>query len=137
MFIARKFVSRRTVLRGIGATLALPLLDSMIPAQTPLRKTAALPRSRLACLEMVHGSAGSSEAGKHYWSPGREGRDFDFSYILEPLAPFREFVMIVSGTDSRQAEAFAPNEVGADHFRSSAVFLTGTHPKQTAGADVL
>jgi Protein of unknown function (DUF1552) len=90
----------------------------------------------LACLEMVHGSAGSSEAGKHYWSPDREGSDFDLSYILEPLARFREFITIVSGTDSRQAEAFAPTEVGADHFRSSAVFLTATHPKQTAGSDI-
>lgn len=138
MFIAKKYLSRRAVLRGMGATLALPFLDSMVPAQTPLRRTAAFPRSRLACLEMVHGSAGSSEAGssKHYWSPDRDGSDFDFSYTLEPLAPFREYITIVSGTDSRQAEAFAPNEVGADHFRSSAVFLTATHPKQTAGSDV-
>jgi hypothetical protein len=136
MFIAKKHISRRAVLRGMGATLALPFLDSMAPALTPLRRTAASPRSRLACLEMVHGSAGSSEAGKHYWSPQREGSDFDFSYSLEPLTPYREFITVVSGTDVRPAEAFAPNEVGADHFRSSAVFLTGTHPKQTAGSDV-
>lgn len=116
--------------------LALPFLDSMIPAQTPLRKTAAVPRSRLACIEMVHGSAGSSETGKSYWSPARTGADFDFTFILEPLASFRDFVTVISGTDVRPAEAFAPNEVGADHFRSSAVFLTGTHPKQTAGADI-
>jgi len=136
MFITKKHISRRSVLRGMGVTLALPLLDSIVPAQTPLRRTAAFPRSRLACLEMVHGSAGSSEAGKHYWSPAQDGSNFDFSYILEPLAPFREFITIVSGTDSRQAEAFAPKEVGADHFRSSAVFLTAAHPKQTAGSDV-
>lgn len=137
MFIAKKHISRRAVLRGMGTAIALPLLESMIPAQTPLRRTAAVPHSRLACLEMVHGSAGSSEAGKHYWTPERAGPDFDFSYILEPLRPFREFVTVVSGTDVRQAEALAPNEVGADHFRSSAVFLTGAHPKQTSGADVL
>ena len=90
MFIAKKHLSRRAVLRGMGATLALPFLDSLVPAQTPLRRTAAFPRSRLVCLEMVHGSAGSSEAGssKHYWSPDRAGSDFDFSYTLEPLAPF-------------------------------------------------
>jgi hypothetical protein len=139
MFIARKHISRRTVLRGMGVSLALPFLDSMVPAQTPLRKTAASPRSRLACIEMVHGAAGSAiEAfSKHYWSPAGAGANFDFSYTLEPLAPFREYITIVSGTDARQAEAFEPTEVGADHFRSSAVFLTATHPKQTSGADVL
>jgi hypothetical protein len=136
VFVTKKHLSRRAVLRGMGASLALPLLDSMVPAQTLLRKTAASPRSRLACVEMVHGSAGSSEAGKHYWSPERAGTAFDFSYILEPLAPFREYLTIVSGTDARQAEAAAPSEVGADHFRSSAVFLTAAHPKQTAGSDI-
>jgi hypothetical protein len=138
MFVAKKHISRRAALRGIGVTLALPLLDSMIPAQTPLRKTAASRPSRLACIEMVHGAAGSTNEGatKHYWSPAKDGSDFDFSYSLEPLAPFREYVTIVSGTDARQADAFVPSEGGADHFRSSAVFLTATHPKQTEGPDV-
>jgi Protein of unknown function (DUF1552) len=138
MFITKKHLSRRTVLRGMGVTIALPFLDSMVPAQTPSRQTAASPRSRLACIEMVHGAAGSAVAGasKHYWSPEKEGRDFDFSYSLEPLAAFREYITIVSGTDARQADAFAPSEAGADHFRSSAVFLTATHPKQTAGPEV-
>src|SRR5450432_1531396 len=137
MFIAKKHISRRTVLRGMGVTLALPLLDSMVPAQTPLRKTAASPLSRLACIEMVHGAAGSTDEGasKNYWSPAQEDSDFDFSYSLEPLAPFREYVTIVSGTDASQVDAIAPSEGGADHFRSSAVFLTATHPKQTAGPD--
>jgi hypothetical protein len=138
MFIARKHISRRTVLRGIGVSVALPLLDSMVPAQTPLRKTAASPRSRLACIEMVHGAAGSTEegAGKHYWSPEKDGADFDFSYTLEPLAPFRDYLTIISGTDARQAEALTPAEGGADHFRSSAVFLTAARAKQTSGPDV-
>jgi hypothetical protein len=138
MFIAKKHLSRRTVLRGMGASLALPLLDSMVPAQTPLRQTAASPRTRLACIEMVHGAAGSAgqSDGNHYWSPEKEGTDFDFSYSLEPLAPFREYITIVSGTDARQAEAFAPSEGGADHFRSSAAFLTAVHARQTAGPDV-
>jgi Protein of unknown function (DUF1552) len=122
----------------MGSTLALPLLDAMLPAQTPLSRTAASPRRRLACIEMVHGAAGSAEdgAGGHYWSPAQEGAGFDFSYSLEPLAPFREYLTIISGTDARQADAFLPAEVGADHFRSSAVFLTATHPKQTDGSDV-
>jgi hypothetical protein len=139
MFITKKYLSRRAVLRGMGVTLGLPLLDAMAPAQTPLRQTAADPRRvRLACIEMVHGAAGSAEdaSSGHYWSPARDGADFEFSYSLEALAPFREHITIVSGTDARQADAFAPAEVGADHFRSSAVFLTAAHPKQTDGADV-
>jgi hypothetical protein len=123
----------------MGVTLGLPLLDAMAPAQTPLRQTAAgTRRTRLACIEMVHGAAGSAEdaSSRHYWSPAQEGADFEFSYSLEPLAPFREYITIVSGTDARQADAFEPAEVGADHFRSSAVFLTAAHPKQTDGADL-
>lgn len=137
-FIAKKHISRRAALRSFGVTLALPLLDSMVPAQTPLRQTAASAPSRLACIEMVHGAAGSTDEGasKHYWSPAKDGADFDFSYSLEPLAPFRDCLTIISGTDARQADAFVPSEGGADHFRSSAVFLTATHPKQTAGPDV-
>jgi hypothetical protein len=87
---------------------------------------------------MVHGAAGSTDDGasKHYWSPEKEGTEFDFSFTLEPLAPFREYITIVSGTDARPAEAQTPSETGGDHFRSSAVFLTGAHPKQTAGPDI-
>jgi hypothetical protein len=139
MLITKKHLSRRTLLHGMGVTLGLPLMDAMIPAQTPSRQTAAGSRRvRLACTEMVHGAAGSAEtaAGGHYWSPAREGADFDFSYSLEPLAPFRDYLTIISGTDAGQADASTPDEVGADHFRSSAVFLTASHPRQTGGADV-
>jgi hypothetical protein len=115
------------------------LLDAMVPAQTPLRKTAASPRPRLACLEMVHGAAGSTDEGarQHYWSPAQDGADFGWSYSLEPLAPLREYITVVSGTDAHPAEPATPSEDGADHFRSSAVFLTAAHAKQTAGPDVL
>jgi len=123
----------------MGVTLALPLLDAMEPAQTPVRHTAAgAGRIRLACIELVHGAAGSAEeaSSRHYWSPAQEGADFEFSYSLEPLAPFREYITVITGTDARQADAFEPDEVGADHFRSSAVFLTAAHPKQTDGVDL-
>jgi hypothetical protein len=138
MFITRKHLSRRTILRGVGASLALPLLDSMVPAQTPLAKTAAAPRSRLCCIEMVHGSAGSTVDGsnKHYWSPEKEGRDFEFTQTLEPLAPLRDYITVISDTDLRPAGAFADAEEGGDHFRSSSVFLTAAHPKLTMGADI-
>jgi len=135
MFLTKKHLSRRAVLRGIGASVALPLLDSMVPAQT----RAPASRSRLVCIEMVHGAAGSTPYGasKNYWSPARDGSQFDFSYSLEPLLGLRDYVTIVSNTDARQAEAFVASEGGADHFRSSAVFLTAAHAKQTAGTDVV
>jgi hypothetical protein len=137
MFVTRKHLSRRTVLRGMGASLALPLLDSMVPAQTPMAKTAAVGRTRLACLEMVHGAAGSTGEGsnKHYWAPAQEGRDFEWSQSLEPLSAFRDYVTIVSDTDLHPATAWSAAEEGADHFRSSAVYLTAAHPKMTEGSD--
>lgn len=138
MFITKRHLSRRTFLQGMGATVSLPLLEAMIPAQTPIRKTAAAPRSRLTCIEMVHGCAGSTQDGidKNYFMPAKEGSDFEFTMILKPLEPFRKYVTVVSHTDLEPAEASKPSEEGADHFRSSAIFLTAAHPKQTEGSDV-
>src|ERR1051326_8964197 len=137
MFITKKHLSRRTVLRGMGATIALPFLDAMAPAQTPLRKTAAAGRTRLACIEMVHGAAGSAGDGseKHYWSPVKEGSDFELTQTLQPLEAFRDYLTIVSDTDLRPATAWSAAEEGADHFRSSAVHLPAAHPKMTEGSD--
>ncbi|MCZ6858148.1 MAG: DUF1552 domain-containing protein, partial [Gemmatimonadetes bacterium] len=139
-FITGKHLSRRTVLRGLGATVALPFLDAMVPARQLWAKTAALiDRTRLVCIEMVHGAAGSNEWGatQNLWSPGAVGRDFDLaSSSLKPLEPFRDYLTIISNTDVRNAEAFSPREIGGDHFRSSAVFLTQSHPKQTESSDV-
>ncbi len=135
-----KHISRRTVLRGMGVTVALPFLDAMVPAGTAFAKTAAgTKRIRLACIEMVHGSAGATAAGlkKNLWSPAKIGRDFDLTpSSLSPLAPFRDHLTIVSNTDVKNAEAFTAPEIGGDHFRSSAVFLTQSHPHQTQGSDV-
>jgi hypothetical protein len=138
MYITRKHLSRRTILRGMGVSMALPFLESMVPAQTPLKKTAAAPRPRLCCIEMVHGSAGSTVDGsnKHYWSPEKDGSDFELTQTLEPLKDFREYLTIISDTDLRPAGAFADAEEGGDHFRSSSVFLTAAHPKITEGADI-
>jgi hypothetical protein len=138
MLITKKYLSRRTVLRGLGVSVALPFLDAMAPAQTPVSKTPAAPRTRLACIEMVHGAAGSTVDGlnKHYWSPEKEGADFEFTQTLKPLEPFREYITIVSDTDLHPAGAWAPAEEGADHFRSTAAFLTAAHPKMTEGADI-
>jgi hypothetical protein len=139
MYITQKHISRRTVLRGLGATVALPFLDAMVPARTAFAKAAAT-RVRLACIEMVHGSAGATAFGlaKNMWSPAAVGRAFDLSPgSLSPLEPFRDYLTIVSNTDARNAEAFQAPEIGGDHFRSSAVFLTQAHPRQTKGSNVL
>jgi hypothetical protein len=130
------------MLRGLGATVALPFLDAMMPARALWSKTAAaasLDRTRLVCIEMVHGAAGSSDwgASQHLWSPAATGRAFDLApSALSPLEPFRKYLTIVSDTDVRGAEAVTQPEIGGDHFRSSAVFLTQSHPKQTESSDV-
>jgi hypothetical protein len=142
MFLTRKHLSRRTVLRGVGATIALPLLDSMVPARSVFAKTPAAraaSRTRLVCIEQVHGAAGCSEYGlaQNLWSPAATGKRFDLSKgSLSPLEPFRDYLTIVSNTDARMAEAQSAPEVGGDHFRSSAVMYTHAHPKLTEGSDV-
>ena len=139
MIITKKHLSRRTVLKGMGVTLALPFLDAMTPAGTAWARTeAGAKKIRLVAMEMVHGSAGSTAIGvkKNLFAPAKVGRDFEFSPTLEALAPFRNDVTIISNTDVHNAEAFTLPEIGGDHFRSSAVFLTQSHPKQTEGNDV-
>ncbi len=142
-FITGKHLSRREMLRGLSATIALPLLDAMVPARKLLASTAAgraLDATRLICIEMVHGAAGSNEWGaKNYlWAPEAEGSDFDLgSSSLSPLEPYRNYLTIISNTDVRMAEAFEAKEIGGDHFRSSATFLTQAHARQTEGSDIL
>ena len=90
----------------MGASLALPFWIPWFRRKRRCASTAASSRTRLVCIEMVHGAAGSTDEGdrKHYWSPEKEGVDFDFSYSLEPLAPFRDCITIVTGTDAAHAE---------------------------------
>jgi hypothetical protein len=142
MIITKKQLSRRTVLKGMGVTVALPFLDAMTPAGAFARTAAAgadARKLRLVAMEMVHGAAGSTAFGakKNLWAPEKVGRDFDLGPTsLSPLEPFRDDITIISNTDVRNAEAFSLPEIGGDHFRSSAVFLTQSHPKQTEGNDV-
>src|SRR5215470_15851227 len=89
-FISKKHLSRRTLLRGVGVSVGLPLLDSMVPAQTPLGKTAATSKSRLSCIYVPHG------ATMDKWTPAKEGSGFEFTEILAPLAKLRDRVNIVS-----------------------------------------
>src|SRR5713101_3016844 len=99
-FIAGKHIPRRTMLRGLGATVALPFLDAMVPARALWSRTAraaSLDRTRLVCIEMVHGAAGSSDwgASQHLWSPAATGRAYDLaSSCLSPLEPFRKHLTI-------------------------------------------
>ena len=139
MFLTQRHLSRRTVLKGLGVTMGLPLLEAMVPAGKALGATADAKRLRVVCIEMVHGAAGSAAFGikKNLWAPAGIGKDFDLSPTsLKSLEPFRDYLTIVSNCDVRNAEAFTAPEIGGDHFRSSAVFLTQMHPKQTQGSDV-
>jgi hypothetical protein len=105
MFLTRKHLSRRTVLKGAGASIALPLLDAMIPAGTALAQTAAAPRPRLGFVYFPHGAL------QDEWQPKKVGRDFDFPYILEPLEPLREYVTVVSGLRNKAGEGGVPHAI--------------------------
>jgi hypothetical protein len=129
MFIAKKHISRRTVLRSTGAALALPFLDAMVPAATALAQTAANPKPRFVGLFVPHGMAPG------YWVPGTEGQlDAELPFNWKPLEPFRDHTVILSGLHSRSAEP-PPGVTGADHWVAAA-FLCANKPKKTAGADV-
>ena len=141
-FITGKHMSRRTLLHGMGASMGLPLLDAMVPARRAWASSAAVKsaeRARLVCIEQVHGAAGCNELGEslNLWAPKAAGRDFDLSPTsLVSLEPYRDYLTIISNTDARMADAFSAQEIGGDHFRTTAVFLTQAHPKQTEGSDV-
>ena len=135
-FITGKHVSRRTFVRGMGATVALPFLDAMVPAGRPWSDSLAAPaNTRLVCIEESMGCAGGSDWGdaQHLFAPAKLGRDFEFAPTsqLAPLEQYREYLTIVSNTDCRMAEPYRAAEIGGDHDRSTAVFLTQAHPKQT------
>jgi len=128
MFIAKKHLSRRTFLRGSGVTLALPLLDAMVPAATLLAQTSATPKPRFVANFIPHGMSPG------YWVPDTVGTGFTMPPIFEPLAPFRKQTVILSGLHARSAEA-PEGQSPPDHWVASA-FLCANKPKRTAGADV-
>ncbi len=128
MIVIKKSLSRRTVLRGMGASLALPLLDGMIPAFAAQRATAARATPRL-CVTYVPNGINMPK-----WTPAVEGT-LELTPILEPLAPFRDRVTIVSGLASVPAMPQGGEGTG-DHVRASSAFLSGTHPKKTEGPDI-
>ena len=105
MFLSRKHLSRRTVLKGAGATIALPLLDAMVPAGTALAQTVAASSPRLGFVYFPHGAL------QDEWTPTRTGRDFEFPFILKPLEPLREQVTIVSGLRNKGGESSSPHGI--------------------------
>ena len=138
IFLTGRHLGRRTFLKGLGATVGLPFLDAMMPAGRSYVR-ADLDKTRLIAMEMSHGAAGCNVWGatQNLWAPVEVGSDFDLTPTsLMPLEPYRDTLTIVSNTDVRMAEAFLAPEVGGDHFRSTATFLTQAHPKQTEGSDV-
>jgi len=115
MMITKKAIPRRTVLRGLGVTIALPLLDSMVPAATALAQTAAAPKQRFGFVYVPHGSI------MREWTPAQEGANFEFSPILKPLEPFRKHLTVLSNLS---------NYGEAGHSVSSAMWLSGTFPSK-------
>ena len=119
MIVLRKYLPRRTVLRGIGASVALPWLDAMVPALRPARLTAAAPVKRLGVVYVPNGMS------MQYWTPPSEGA-LEITPILRPLAPVRDQLIVVSGLPSRMAEA---ND-SAPHQRAQATWPTGCKAKK-------
>lgn len=128
MFITKKHVSRRMLLRSGSAAIGLPLLDAMVPAATALAQTAAAPRVRMGFFYLPHGAIMNNThfgAEMNRWTPDVEGPDFDFKPILEPLAPLKRYLTIVSGLGNKPAES------SAVHAIVPATWLSCQHPRQS------
>ena len=126
MFLTKKSLPRRTVLRGLGAAVTLPLLDAMLPAFVPMAKAAAKPRMRFGAVYFPNGAI------MQQLTPKTVGAGFEFTPILKPLEPFRDSLIVVTNlTRSHPGSQFG------DHAVSAAGFLTGVWPKRTEAEDVL
>jgi uncharacterized protein DUF1552 len=123
-FLTKKHLSRRTFLKGTGVSLALPLLESMVPAGTALAATAAAPKTRLGCIYIPHG------ATMDKWTPKGEGTAFEFSETLQPLAPYRDRINVISDLAHAPVAPWTGEDTGGaeNHVRAAAVFLSGAHP---------
>lgn len=128
MFISKISLPRRTFLRGMGATLALPLLDAMVPALSALAATAAKPARRLGFIYIPNGII------QNQWVPATVGKGFELSPILSPLAPVRDKLLVLSGLAHRQADSFGDGN--GDHARGTSSWLSGVHPKRTESTGI-
>ena len=116
-FLNGKPLPRRTFLQGMGATVALPFLDAMLPVGPNARRFAPTDRTRLVAIEMVHGAAGCNELGAkmNLWAPAATGKEFDLApTALNSLEKYRKYMTIISNTDCREAEPVTPKEIGGD-----------------------
>ena len=129
MIITHKALPRRTFLRGVGAALALPVLDAMVPALSAASQLSVSSPTRLSFVYVPNGVIMDK------WVPDIPGAAFELPPILKPLAPFRDRMLVLSGLAHNNGVAWEGEGAG-DHSRSSAVWLTGTHPKKTEGADL-
>ena len=128
MIVTQKFLPRRTFLRGLGVTLALPLLDAMVPAMAATRLTAAKPAMRLGFVYVPNGIIQKA------WLPSKVGAGFDFASTMKPLEPFREKLLVMSNLTQNGGRALGDG--AGDHARAGASWLTGVHPKKTEGSDI-
>jgi hypothetical protein len=126
--ITRKHLSRRTLLRGLGTALALPVLDSMTPALAAASRLSPKSPNRMVFVYVPNGIIMDG------WTPAKTGRDFEFLRIMKPLEPFREKLLVLTGLTHNTGRALGDGP--GDHARAAATFLTGVHPKKTAGADI-
>ena len=126
MFKTKRHLSRRTFLRGAGVVVALPFLDAMVPALTPLARAQARPRTRFGAIYVPNGAI------MEQWIPEVVGAGFDFKPILKPLEPFKDQMVVVTNL----TRSHPGSQVG-DHAVSAAGFLTGVWPKRTEAEDVL
>jgi hypothetical protein len=128
MMIFKKAIPRRTFLRGVGAALALPLLDGMVPAMASPRQAKAWQPKRLSIVYAANGMI------MNKWTPATTGASFEMTPILEPLTPFRDQLLVLTGLTHNEGRA-RPDESTGDHARAGATYLTGVHPRKTEGAD--
>jgi hypothetical protein len=128
MIVTRKALARRTFLRGIGTAMALPLLDSMIPAFSATRLTPAKPAIRMAFCYVPNGIIQKD------WLPTKDGVGFEFMPTMKSLEPFRDKLVVLSNL--AQINGRALGDGAGDHARAGATWLTGVHPKKTEGADI-
>ena len=129
MMVFRRSIPRRAVLRGAGAALALPLLDAMFPAFATARQTASTLATRLSFFTVPNGIIMDK------WTPGTVGKNFPTTPVLEPLAAFKDRMVVVSGLANNEARKLE-FEIAGDHPRACSAYLTATHPKMTSGADI-
>ncbi len=135
MIITKKHLPRRTFLRGMGATLALPLLDAMVPALSAAARTAANPVRRLGFIYFPHGSVSWADGSANRWTPPGEGGALELSPILQRLAPVKDRTLVLTNMEHRNAQGNG-TDGNAEHTRSNASWLSAARPKMTEGADV-